>query len=102
MILPIFQTNIRELSMMQTSWSQDINPIISNPILAGNLLTNIVLKTGINQINHLLDRKPQGYIITRMIDGFVQIYDTQNSNQMPTKTLTLVSSGNGNIDLLVY
>ena len=102
MVLPIFQTNVRELSMLQTQWSQNINPVLSNPLLNGNMLTNVALKTGINQINHLLDRKPQGWVITRMIDGFVQVYDTQNSNQMPTKTLTLMSSGNGTIDLLVY
>lgn len=88
--------------MLQTSWASQLNPLLSDPLSNSIMLADIVLKTGDNTINHRLGRKLQGYIVTRMQDGFVQLYDKQNSNQMPELTLILNSSGNGKIDLIVF
>jgi hypothetical protein len=102
MSLPIFQTNIRELSLLQTNWSQYLNPLLVLPINNSIMLTNVDLQTGDNSINHLLGRKLQGWIVVRMKDGYVQLYDKQSTNPLQDKILVLNSSGNGNIDLLVF
>jgi hypothetical protein len=101
-MLPIFHTDIRELSQMQTVWAQAIDPVISQADNNGLILENIVLKTGDNVINHKLGRKLQGWQITRMQDTFVQLFDKQNTNQMQDKTLILNSSGIGKVNIKVF
>lgn len=81
-------------------WAALLNPIISNPIVNGVQLKGIPLAIGINVINHKLARVPQGYIITRMKNGFSQIYET--SSQMPALTIQLNSSAAIEVDIYVY
>lgn len=88
------------LPLMQTQWSQAIDPVISNPIVNGIQLTNIPLNTGDNFINHRLSRKLNGYIITGMHGIYAQIYDVPS--QMPTLTLVLNSSTSTVVDIYVY
>ena len=102
MSLPIYQTQSKDLSMLQTNWAQQLNPVIELPTNQGVLLENVKLSTGDNVINHKLGRKLQGWQVVRMQDGFVQIYDKQNSNQMSNLTLVLNSSGTGTINLFVF
>ncbi len=90
------------LPMMQTTWASQLDPIISNPILNGNILKNVALSAGANQINHLLGRNLQGWYVIRMRNNFAQIYDTQDSNQLPSLTLSLVSSASVNVDIAVF
>lgn len=97
-LLPQFQTNIRELSQMQTQWGSQLNPILANPSSNMAILKNISLSTGTNVINHLLDRTQQGWIITD-INAAVTIYRSQPFND---KTLTLVSSGAATVSLGVF
>lgn len=100
--LPIYITNSKELAMLQTNWAQQLDPVIAQPLNSGLILENVPLKTGPNVINHKLGRKLQGWSIVRMIGSFVQVYDTQDSNQMPSLTLNLNSSGTGTVNLLVF
>lgn len=101
-MLPIFNTQIKELSLLQTQWASEINPVLAQPLNSGLVLENITLVSGSNTINHKLGRKLQGWIVSRMKNGFVQLYDLQNTNQMSDKTLVLNSSGAGLIDLIVF
>lgn len=101
MSLTIFQTPVRELSMMQTSWAKEINPILSNPANLSSILKNITLITGSNTINHLLGRKLQGWKIVRQRSS-ASIYDTQDSNLTPDLTLSLVSSAGVTVDIEVF
>lgn len=102
MALPIMLTNNQQVNSMQTLWSTQLNPVIMNPIVNGLQLTGISLVVGSNVVNHKLGRKLQGWIVTRMADGFTQLYDTQNSNRNPELTLTLNSSAAITVDLWVY
>lgn len=48
--------------LAQTKWPSTLNPIISLPILNGNLINNISLIASVPLvINHLLQRNPQGW-----------------------------------------
>lgn len=100
MRLPIFQSDLKEMSLMQTQWASMINPVINTAIVQGNYLNNVALIVGPNSINHLLGRNYQGWILTGMHNAYLQIYDTPST--MPDKTLVLQSSGVGIVSLYVF
>lgn len=87
---------------LQTKWASILNPLLSNPILDSSMLQNVSLAVGNNVINHKLGRKLQGWKIIRMRSVFSQIYDTQDSNEMPELTLNLNSSAAVVVDLEVF
>ncbi len=101
MSLPIFHTQIREFSMHQTQWSSVLDPLLSNPVIAGVLLKNVTLVIGANVINHKLGRPLQGWVPVRLRSS-VTIFDTQDANQLPELTLQLTASAAAIIDLYVF
>lgn len=101
MSLPIYKTDSKDLSLLQTTWAKQIDPVINFPPNKGIILKNVLLTTGSNVVNHQLGRKLQGWVIVRQ-RALASIYDTQDLNQMPDLTLLLTSSTNVNIDLLVF
>ncbi len=101
MSLPIYKNDSTEFQLMQTSWASKLNPVLAQPITAGQLLKNISLVTGHNSINTLLGRKLQGWIIVRQ-RGITTVYDTQDANPLPNLTLWLTSATDVSIDLYVF
>jgi hypothetical protein len=89
------------LDMMQTSWAQQLNPIIADPYLHAIILKSVSLVTGTNVINHKLGRNMQGWQIVRQRSS-ATFYDTQDTNQQPTLTLTLVASAPCVVDLRIF
>lgn len=108
MSLPIYQPGNglaglqQSFSLMQTGWSQQINPVITQPWNSGLLLKNVALVSGSNTVNHLLAKKLTGWVAVRFHGSWANIYDTQDSNQTPNLTLILVSSGIVIVDLWVF
>lgn len=100
-MLPIFQTQLRELSQMQTKWAASLNPIVANPMVLGQQLENVQLVTGPNVVNHGLGRNLQGWLIVRQRSA-ASVYDTQDNNQLSALTLNLTSSADVSVDLWVY
>lgn len=101
MALPTYHSQLKELLLMQTQWSTQLNPLLDNPINNNNLLTNVPLSTGDNTINHLLNRKLVGWIIVG-INAAATIYDKQATNQMANLTLVLNASAPCTVNLLVF
>jgi len=100
--LPIFHTDDQDLSLMQTKWAAQIDPVLVLPWSSGVLLKGVVLAVGSNTINHKLSRVLQGWSIVRMRGVFSQIYDTQDTNTMQGLTLKLNASAAVTVDLLVF
>lgn len=98
MSLPVYQTQDKNLSMLQTNWAQQLNPVISNPVSKSILIKNIVLAVGDNVINTLLGRKTQGWSVVD-IDAAAVIYRSAPLNDL---TLTLNSSAIATITLMVF
>lgn len=90
-----------DLPKMQTTWATQLDPIIANPLLQGQMLSNIALINGSNVVNHKLGRKLVGWFIVG-INGAAQVYDTQVSNQTPQLTLNLTSNANVTCNLWVF
>lgn len=86
--------------LLETQWSSQLNPVIEAPLVNGNLIRNITVVSGSNDIIHKLARAYKGWIVTGMHGSFVQLYDTPNS--MPSKVLTLNANASGSIDLFIF
>lgn len=97
-MLPQFQSSILELNLMQNAWGTQLNPLLSNPLLKGNLLTGLALTTGVNTINHKLNRMQQGWIITDT-DGTATVYRSAPFNKL---TLELTASAPVTVNILVF
>lgn len=98
MILPIFQTAIKEFSLMQTRWSAALEPLLKAPSLKGYVLEGVNLINGATVINHLLSRKLQGWYVVDQ-NAAATIFRSQPKND---KTLTLTSNAAVIVDLFVF
>lgn len=88
MALPLIQSSDQSLSLMQTKWKAQIDPILADPLSDASILTNVSLIDGSNVINHLLGRKQQGWFLVDQ-QGVASIYRSAPFNNL---TLTLTSS----------
>ncbi len=97
-MLPIFTTDDKNLSMLQTRWATEINPLLRAPMSKGLILKEVILASGANVVNHLLGRTLQGWYVVDQ-NASVTIYRSAAKND---KTLTLTSSGAVTVDLFVF
>lgn len=101
MALPIYQTDSKDLSLLQTNWAQQINPVLNLPTNKGQVLKSISLVTGSNQVSHRLGRNLQGWFLVRQ-RGAASVYDQQDAELNPSLFLSLVSSANVSVDIFVF
>lgn len=101
-MLPIFQTKDQSLSLLQTRWASQLNPLLSSPLLKGRVLSAVALLAGDNTIDHGLGAPLQGWIVIRQYNAYAGLYDKQSSNNMPELTLILNSTGSTTVDLYVF
>lgn len=97
-MLASFNTKIQELSLMQSQWAKELNPLLQLPTSQPSFVTGIKVTTGANVISHKLGRTPQGWILTDT-DGAVTLHRSAPFNNL---TLTLTSSGSAVISLMVF
>ena len=90
------------LSRFQDGVEEVLLDIQKTPTLDGHLLTGITLLTGIaNEIAHRLGRRPRGwYIVRKRADS--SIWDAQDANLLPDRTLTLYASAEVTVDIWVF
>lgn len=99
--IPKVHTNDRLINQLQQNFAQALEPLLSNPITQGVLLTSVKLTSGANQVQHGLGRAPQGWIPVR-VRGSATLYDEQDTNSTPSLTLSLVTSADVTVDLYVF
>ena len=95
------KTNFKDgdVSALQDNLINVLPPLLATPILDYVEIKEIKLVSGDNTINHLLNRTPQGFIITD-INAAVMVYKKQSP--IPDKLLVLNSSGDATINLWIY
>lgn len=98
-MLPYFQTQDRMLSMLQTQWGSQLNPVLQNPLLNGRLMLGVSLSAGTNVINHLLGRKLISYILCAQ-NAVSDIY--QEPSMDANLYLNLNASADVTVDLYVF
>lgn len=89
------------LEQMQTKWASQLNPILSNELLAGQMLSNVALINGTTAVNHGLGRKLTGWFVVGKT-AFADIHDNQASNQHPDLTLSLTADAATTVALWVF
>lgn len=101
MAITKLQTDNTQINQIQNNIVNALNPVLKNPLLSGAILKQINLKMGSNSVNHGLGQTLSGWFIIRQRAG-VNVYDGQDSNPNPDKTLILNSSSNVSVDLFVF
>lgn len=99
--IPQYQSDDPVISKLQDAIVPPLNKLLQNPVSSAVLLRSVSLKAGANVVNHGLDKRLQGWSVVRLRAAAV-IYDTQDANPFPTKTLFLNSSVAVIVDLLVF
>lgn len=95
------QSDDRVISQLQNNIVPPLNKLIAMPLNQGVILKSISLASGANQIPHGLGRALQGWSIVRQ-RSLASIYDTQDSNTLPSSNLNLVSSAAVTVDIYVF
>jgi len=101
MALPIYKSDDQSLTLLQTAWATQLNPVLALPQNSGVILKNVRLAIGDNTINHRLGRNLQGWQLIR-VRAAATIYDKQDANQLKDLTLVLNSSAVVVVDLFVF
>lgn len=101
MALPKYKSDDQSLTLMQSAWASQLDPVIELPTNNGLILKQVRLIIGSNIVNTRLSRNLQGWYIVRQ-RGLASIYDTQDSNSQPNLTLLLTSSANVTVDIFVF
>lgn len=89
------------VNQLQSNIVPVINQLTAIPMLNQITLTEITLVIGLNQIDHLLGRPLQGWMIVRQ-RAQANLWDTQDSNPTPASTLFLNSDAAVVVDIVVY
>lgn len=84
-----------------SQWKAKIDPLIANTSNNASILKSIRLVVGDNIINHRLGKTLTGWRIVRKRAN-ANIYDKQDTNQMPDLTLVLNSDAIVTIDVEVF
>lgn len=95
------QTTDRNVNQLQQNISQAVNPVISNAITQGTILSNQTLNSGSTTIQTKLNKQLTGWLIIRQ-RGSATVYDNQDSNNQKSTSLILVSSAQVSVDLYVF
>ena len=88
------------LPQMQTTWAKQLDPVISNPIVNGQLLKNVALVIGSNAVSHGLQRNLSGWFLVSP-KRYATVYQAAQQPN-PTLTLTLVASAAVTTDIWVF
>ena len=86
--------------MAQTRWAADIDPVLNNLLVQGQLLTNIQLINGVNVVNHKLGRQILGWFLVSPKSAAVVFEAPEQPN--PTLTLTLNSNASISTGIWVF
>jgi hypothetical protein len=97
----LVQSTDRLMNQLQQNIKQAVTPVLRNPLVQGNLITGIALKTGDNTISHGLGQTLQGWIVVGQ-GSAASFYDKQASNPNTQKTLILNSSADVTINLYCF
>ena len=101
MSLGIYKSDDQSVTLLQTNWSTQLNPLLNNPVNSSIILKNIKLVAGSNAINTTLGKVLKGWSIIRQRSAG-SVYDNQDNNPNPSLTLLLISSAAIEVDLQVF
>jgi hypothetical protein len=91
-----------KVERLQQNIDEVLRPILQASIIDGVHLQSVVLTAGVaNLVEHKLGRPPLGWLIVRQ-RASATIWDLQDSNSMPSRSLDLRCSANVTVDLWIF
>lgn len=91
-----------ELNRFQRNVAAAVDPLKKLELLDAVWLQAVALDSArANQVPHGLGRKVRGYVVTRR-SANLNVWDEQDENPNPDKTLRLQTSASGSVDLWVF
>lgn len=84
--------------LLQKQWGSQLNPLLANILMGGELLKNISLINGATTFNHYLGKQMTGWILTDQ-DSAASIY---RSAPLNSQTLTLTSDASVVVSMWVF
>lgn len=91
-----------DLRKVQQNIENVVTSVIRKEIIDGVLLKNVCLHAGIaNEIKHRLGREPLGWTVVRK-RADARIWDIQDFNKNPSKTLAITCSHDVEIDIWIF
>lgn len=97
-MLPVFKDDNQPFQLMQTKWKAELDPVLINNLVQGQLLTGVSLINGITMVPHKLGRKMQGWILSD-VNAAATVFRSANLNDT---TLTLTSNAACVVSLWVF
>jgi hypothetical protein len=98
----VIGTEDKDFNKLQDNIDQVLTPVLNCPLIDGVLVKDLCLQAGVsNEISHKLDRKPLGWMIVRKRRDS-RIWDLQDTNAQPTKTLSIACSHDVQIDIWIF
>lgn len=95
-------SNNTELARFENLVREALGPIIRSNVIDGVLLSGVALKSGqANPVNHGLGRVLQGWIIVGKSSS-ADIWDSQASNDLPSRTVLLNCSADVTVNLWCF
>lgn len=92
----------KQLDNLQTNIEEALNPIINSPIVDGVLVKKVCLDPlQPTVIQHKLGRAPLGWIVVRKRNDS-RIWDIQDANTNPKRSLALTCSHACTVDLWIF
>jgi hypothetical protein len=98
MTLPFIKTDNQAVDLLETKWKSELDPLLAKPLSSMSILPNVALVNGVNVINHLLGRTPQGWFFTD-INAAATVF---RSAAFSNLTLTLTSNAACTVSLAVF
>lgn len=88
------KTGDQALDLFHSRLKSEIDPLLANKLMQGNLVENVLLVPGQNQVSHTLQRIPYGYIVVQS-NSLPQVYNFKTSDKnylyLNSSTSVLVS-----------
>lgn len=92
-------TSSKDLAKLQDNLEEFIKPLVLSSIIDGVLLKDLKLVSGLNAINHKLNRKPEGWIVVKS-DANATFW--QSVSELEKQILNLNSSAAATVSLWVF
>lgn len=92
---------VRVLNQYASNLADIFASAAQDPQVGGVLLRGVSLKSGSNQVAHTLGKTLTGWELTR-VRASATVYDTQDTQPLPSTYLTLVASAPVVVDILVF
>lgn len=96
--MPLLSSKL-EWPLANPRWASVLNPILSLPFLSGNQIDDVILVANTPKvINHLLQRMPQGWMLTDNNSNAV-VWRSAALNDL---TITLEASANTTVSFWIF